>query len=471
MSVDFKRKEYEDNIERWKMVRDISQARNLKEYLVTRNPHDKSQENVRRNNQIFKRAVFSEVTGYTINGFIGMLFKTWPKVDLPSDMQYAVKDITGSNISLYQFAQELCAELIKKGRVGVWVDFPPLDSDASREDIQSGRAVATANLFTAEQIINWRTRQDGAQTILDMVVLQADEEVIGADGFSIDTRPMRLELGLDSAGAYYVQKWIKSETEQAEWIPEEEPRYPRNGAGGAFNRIPFEFGGSQINNWRIDRAPMYSIAALNKAHFNNSAIYEDSVYQVGQAQPWMSGLDQSTLDLMAANNMYVGSGRLVGVPSGERFEFAQAQPNSMAKEAMDSKIDQMIGLGAMFIQPGSAVKTAAQAEGEQTVQHSVLSLIAENASELMVSVLNHMAAFMNSSPDAIEFVISSKLVNPRADANMLREMIAGFVQGAIPMDAYLRWLQQHQLEDGEKEVEDFSAQLSVGGSMPDLDDD
>src|SRR5690606_1725369 len=122
---------------------------------------------------------------------------------------------------------------------------------------------------------------------------------------------------------------------------------------------------------------------LNEAHYNNSAIYEDSVFTVGQVQPWASGLTVDHIKEMLDQDppFYIGSGHLFPVPAGEQFGFAQAQPNMLAKEAMNEKERQMIAMGAMFIQPGSAVKTATQSEGEQKVQHSILSLIAVNISE------------------------------------------------------------------------------------------
>ncbi len=42
----------------------------------------------------------------------------------------------------------------------------------------------------------------------------------------------------------------------------------------------------------------------------------------------------------------------------------EAQPNMLAKEAMDSKRDYMVQLGARLIEQNATVKTATQASGE-----------------------------------------------------------------------------------------------------------
>jgi len=60
---------------------------------------------------------------------------------------------------------------------------------------------------------------------------------------------------------------------------------------------------------------------------------------------------------------------------------------------MNDKVDLIIGLGGMFIVPGSAVKTATQSAGEQKVQHSVLSLISSNVSEAYTQALKYVARY------------------------------------------------------------------------------
>jgi hypothetical protein len=456
--VDFRRIEYVRNAERWKLIDDICESENLEFYLVPRNPQDKSPENKIRNEQIFKRAYFAEITGYTVNGFLGLMFQKWPKLVIPAALDYIQKDITGEAVSVYQLAQQCAEEVIRNGRAGIWVDFPETMGEVSRQDIMDGRALATATLFKAREIINWRTTPDGAKLKLSMVVLATTEDRQKTDDpYSVEATQVRMELGLDEQGYYYSRKHVAAVDTQT--FIAEDPQYPTDGAGSRLRFIPFQFIGAQNNSHDVDRAPMYAIARANVTHFNDSAIYQDSVFQVGQAQPWMSGLTQDHLELLSQNNMYIGSGRLIGVPPGEQFGFSQAEPNMLAKEAMDSMVAHMIGIGAMYIQPGSAVKTATQAEGDQRVQHSVLSLIAENVSEGITQVLAWVGQFMNTA-EPVEFTISSDFVTPRADPQMLREMVAGFVSGAIPMGDYFRWMQKHQLADQEKTVEEFAEEVS-----------
>ncbi len=145
---------------------------------------------------------------------------------------------------------------------------------------------------------------------------------------------------------------------------------------------------------------MLDLCKVNIGLWNNLAEYEDSVFTIGQAQPWMSGATERHLEQIE----YVGSCTLIGVPEGEQFGFAQPQPNTLAREAMVDKVNMMVGLGAMFIQPGSAVKTATQAEGDQRVQQSVLSLIASNCSDAFTQCLQWVACFLGAG-GTVEYAV------------------------------------------------------------------
>jgi hypothetical protein len=186
----------------------------------------------------------------------------------------------------------------------------------------------------------------------------------------------------------------------------------------------------------------------------------------------MSGLNQETVDLMKQNNMYVGSGRLIGVPSGERFDFAQASPNMLAREAMMDKVQLMIGLGAMFMQQGGVAKTAAQIDGELMAQHSVLSLIAHNVSEAYETALEIAGQFMGVRGEAeYEYNLSQDFIDPKADAPMLNAVVASFLQGVLPVSDLFAWQKKHGLISSDKELEDYQEELGTMGGMPDLEAD
>lgn len=463
MSIDFRHPEYKENINQWNLVDNVCDSKDVEQHLITLNPNDTSKENSTRNKQYKERAVFYAVAGYTLQGLIGLLFSKPPTVELPSQLEYMKTNVNGAGVSIYQQAQDASAETIKKGRNGLFVSYPKTEGAVSVADMNEGGYVATINQIDAGQIINWGVKLKGSKVVLSLVVLSEVAEVI--EDYEIKEVKQIKELALKD-DVFTVINWRKDEKD--EWVVFDET-IPTDATGKTWSEIPFTFIGSQANTTAVDGAPLYPLAKINIAHYRNSADYEDSVWYVGQAQPWMSGINQNHIDLMKDNDMYFGSRQLFGVPTGETLGIAAAPPNTMVKEAMDGKLEMMIGLGARFVQEGGTVKTATEDSNDAKVEHSVLSTISTNVSEAYTQALQWASQYMGSDGDIV-FETSQEFVSPTATAQELQQMVAGFVQGAIPMGSYFRWLKKVDLVDAEKTLEDFSEEISKV-DMPNLNDE
>lgn len=475
--IDFEHRDHEKFHPRWTKVREICNSENVESYLLPLNEDDTTDKNVARNKIWRRRAVFAAVAGRTSQGLVGLVYQKNPSTDLPSGLDYLEKNADGAGVSIYQQSKETVKELIETGICGLWVDFPSSDGNISRADMASGKAFATITKFEPEQIWNWRTKQVGSQVKLELVVIKTTEEQVGEDGYSVEIVDCFLEMFLGSTDpearpdemVYQVRKWKKAEGSGKYEVVDE--YLPRKGDGSTWEEIPFMFVGSQSNTWRVDQPPMYALVELNIAHYNNSAIYEDSVFTVGQVQPWMSGLQLEDALAWEKEGHYVGSGRLMGTPSGERLEFAQPEPNSLAREAMRDKMEIMVGLGALFIQPGTVAKTATQSEGEQRVDHSVLSLIASNTSDAYTQAIRWCGVFMNVAvPETMEYQVNQDFVDPNATAQDLQAVIAGFLQNAFPMEDYMIWMKRNGYFKEDKTIDELQEEL--GSNEPlDLEDD
>mgnify|MGYP003669039511 FL=1 len=466
--IDFQHPNYINSIQQWQLIDDICEAKNLKQYIVKINSHDGSQSAQQRRDQFFKRSVFYAIAGYTAQGFLGKAFSEPPKCTVPDSLDYVRYDIDGAGVSIYQQAQEVFKDVVRIGRAGLLIDFPTVEGDVSRQDMVDNQTVATVTRFSADQIVNWQVRKIGSKVKPVLIVLKSTENELHYDGFGFDVIDIYIELRLDDDG-YYQREWRKHDLTGEHYIHSEST--PVDSKGQRLTMIPFIFVGSEANTSRVDFAPMYDLSKINVGHFNNSAIYEDSVFVVGQVQPWMSGLSGDTLDDLRKNGQFIGSGTLMGVPSGERFDFAQAKPNSLAKEAMTDKVQMMIGLGAMFLSPNGVAKTATQVDGELMAQHSVLSLISSNVSEAYNQALGYVKLFMGGDDEEATLLINRQFVKPNASAQDITAMVASFLQGALPISDLLNWQKLHGLVDKDKTLEDYSEEIGIQDSMADLDEE
>ena len=462
MAIDAQHPKFEEYYPTWKKIDDITRIKNLGDYLIRLSPNDKSVENSDRNDQYKKRAIFYAIAQQTVVGHLGLMFAKPPKLEVPTTLEYLEDNSDGAGNSIYQQAQGVADDVDRFSRAALVVSYPRTEGPVSRQEIQEGRMVATIQRLPPTSVINWRMTQIGAKVVLSLVVIYEQDEQIGDDGYSVKNVPQIREMYLDEGMIYRERIWQKDKDD--EWVASDEYT-PTDAQGSTWNEIPFTFVGSENNDPAVDSPNMWPLVELNIGHYRNSADFEDNVWYCGQAQPWMSGITQSHLDLMKANNMYVGSRNVLGVPSGESFGIEAAPENPLVKQAMMDKVDLMIQLGARMIQPGSAAKTAELSAGEREVQHSTLSLIAANISDAYTKALGWVGKYMGTTDEAY-FTINQDFVDPKADAQELQAIMAGVIQGNMPIGDYVRYMKRRNLFDPEKPDEEYLEEIDTSGVSP-----
>lgn len=470
--VTFTRPEYTAAKYRWRLVRDVCKgSETIKAagdlYLPRPNSTDVSADNKARYEDYKKRAVFYNATGRTKHSLVGAAFRTWPTLTVPGALDYVAKDVDGQGVSIYQQSQSVTGHLLEVGRHGLLVDYAAVKAGTvSKADEQSGRARANIASYPTEAIINWKTRQVGGQHLLSLVVLRETVDVDTDDGFGIEQIVQYRVLRLDAAGVYTQEVWEEGSS-KTEMVTA--PFAPLNGLGQPWRVVPFQFLGSENNDSSIDDSPLYDMAEINIGHYHNSADYEDSAYFAGQPQFWIAGLDEQWRDHLEKNGIYVGSRAPLTLPREGSCGFAQPEPNTLVKEAMDAKKGDMVSLGARLIERGSAVKTATQADNDSAAEHSVLSLIVSNVSEAYTQCLTWMAEFSNAEGETI-YKINQDFTQVSLDAAIMSALFNAVQAGRVPESDFWQYLRDRGVIDAEKtdeeirgELESSTAGLALGG--------
>lgn len=465
MAVDAQHPQYQKFAPLWQQIDDVVDGENLKRFLVRLGKKgDKKQDD--RNERYFERAIFYAVAGWTVSGMVGTMFTKWPKLIVPPSLEYMKTNADGAGQSIYQQSQTISESVTKNSRAGLAVSFPPKPEGSgalSQADVDSGLYIPTIHEYKPGQIINWDEKTIGSRTFLSLVCT-AEIESVEDDFVHVET-PIIRERRIDSEGKYFEREWTESDGKNGakEWIPGD-ANYPTDGKGNFWTEIPFMFVGAVANTPKVNKPLMKELVHINIGLYRNSADFEQNVWFCGQTQPWMSGMTQEQVDLMTANEMYVGSGELIGVGSQEKFEFANANPNPLVLSAMKEKIAMMIGLGARFLVAGSATKTATQAAGEFAMQHSVLSLVASNISEAYTHCLKWCLKFLGEEvPDELEYTLSQDFVKLAADAQMLQQMVAAWFQGAMPASDLWNWMRKNEFVNAEKTDEEIRDEIAAAG--------
>lgn len=466
-NVTVKHPQYGKMLDKWCMLEDVCSSgdesiKNARtKYLPMPNPHDESPENAQRYEQYLKRAVFYNVTGRTLRGAVGLVFRKWPNPVLPETLTYMLTDADGAGVSLYQQSQQIVDSTMKLARHGLFADYPKTGGEVSVADRKNNQIRARIVSVSAKDIINWRVEKIGGRAQLSLVVIK--ESVEEPNGFGVENKVQYRVLSLD-AGVYRVRVYKDEAPEVAV-----EDYYPTDGSGSKWDVIPFTFIGATNNDASVDELPLLDLAVLNLAHYRNSADYEDSAFFVGQAQPWIGGLDEEWRDHLESTGLYIGSRNPILLPQGGSFGFAQAQPNTLIKEAMDTKEKQMVALGAHLIERGSAVKTATQVDSEDSTAHSVLSLIANNVSDAYTQVLKWCARYENVNDADIEFKLNQEFTEKTLSPQMLTALVASWQQGGMPQSQLFRNLKRFDVIDPELDNEAIKDELQEAEPNLDLD--
>jgi len=148
---------------------------------------------------------------------------------------------------------------------------------------------------------------------------------------------------------------------------------------------------------------LYDLASLNVAHYRNSADYEESSFIVGQPTPVLTGLTEDWVEKVLKGTLTLGSRANIPLPVGAEASLLQCDPNSMPKEAMDQKEQQMAELGARLLREGASASTATAKIIDTSSESCTLAQIAENTSLAIEYSLEYAGEFLNVDATDAEY--------------------------------------------------------------------
>lgn len=394
------------------------------------------------------RASFFNATARTADGFVGLIFRREPTFKLPDDSAGVGKalaafvddaDMLGTSLSAY--AKNVVTEVVSVGRAGTLVDW---------EDQVEQRAYAV--LYTAEQILNWKTERVNGRNVLTLLVLseKVERPVTDGDEFGPDEveqlRILRLVPGQKtdsdekSGWSYQVEIWQqgekKSKRGKAEWT-KVETRIPLR-LGKPLPLIPFVFHGPRHSLPVVDKLPLADIIAVNLDHYRLNADYKHGLHFTALPTAWVSGFDKSS-------NLRIGSSTAwVAETPGATAGFLEftGQGLTTFERAMDRDERLMAVLGTRMLEAQKRVGESADAiELRQSGENSVLSAVSFSVSDSLTAVLGWVY-WWNSTEETPEAIGEDRvLVTVNSDfstkgmaSDEITAVVSAWQAGAISRD-------------------------------------
>ena len=436
-------------------------------YLPMPNETDTSLENLARYDAYLRRAIFYNVTKATYSGLIGQIFAKPTELDIPSELEFLIKNSNGSGTGLEQLAKEGTGYVLKHGRFGILTDYPETDGNLSQTQIEEMNIRPSLKLYKSKNIVNWREIAIGSEVVLSMVTLK-EKEVYYDDGFEFKEQDCYRVLKLNEEGNYQID--IYSGKGELYLVPKSSS-IPTDFNGNPLKRIPFEFCGADNNDVDPDVPVLYDIAVLNLGHYINSAEYEDSCYMVGQPTPWFAGL---TEEWVKGNpTIQLGSRGAIPLPENGSAGLLQPAPNTMPFEAMKHKEEQFLAIGAKLVTPNSSAKTATEATINNTTETSILSTVANNVSQAFENAIANCMQYVSSATDAkIIFKLNTDFEISKMSPAERTQLLNEWMKGGISWAEYRVNLKKGKiaLEDDEKAKRDIEEEaVDVNPDEPESD--
>ncbi|MEI7732918.1 MAG: DUF4055 domain-containing protein [Verrucomicrobiota bacterium] len=419
------------------------------------------------------RAVFFNAAARTLAGYVGMLFRKPPYIEVPitgSALGQAMAEFNNDadmlGTSLYGFSKQIVSEVVSVGRCGTLVDWEGSDETGHGEN----RAYAT--LYRAEQILNWRVERVNGRSIPTLVVLKEATEVSGSDlfatGFAEQIRVLQLEEthGTDGTNGFrcVVDVWrpktagrSQSTSQGNEWELAE-TRVPLR-LGKPLPLIPFVFHGPENSRPTVARVPLEDIIAMNLSHYRMDADFKHGLHYTALPTAWVSGFDKTATLKIGSNVAWVTEN--TGATAG--FLEYMGQGLGSFERALDHAERLLAVLGSRLLEGQKKVAETAEAlQIRQSGEDSILSSVATSISESLTHVVRWVYWWNSTEENPEDITDQQALLDLNTDfrttgmsAQEITALVSAWQAGAISQDTLFNLFRRSEIiPDGRGNAEE-----------------
>lgn len=326
------------------------------------------------------RAVYSNIPGFTSEGYMGLIFRNPPRVQVPEKFKKQLANITLSGVHIENFIYGVVRALITPGRTGILTT-------------RLGESLPYLTEYSAPNIVNWWESPDDGN--VHQCVLRELIEDRNVNGFGVRKIEQYRELKLvpaetKSGFALVSQLYRRPRDMQDSTNKQEREEFQPFGEEVPFLRfnepvefIPFVPANPTSINYAPEMPPLLDLCNMALAHYRNSADRENALHIVGVPQPCISGVSAEGAG---------GKPKVYRLGSGTAWTFTKAEAKAYfleyagqglgpLKEAMEEKERLMILLGARLIDSKKAQEAAQTVRMRQSSQTATLKSIASTAAD------------------------------------------------------------------------------------------
>jgi hypothetical protein len=450
--------EYSRMSAKWKRCRDAAEGESAVHAATTAYLSKLGEELDADYKARLKRTGYFNATWRTIAGLRGMLFRKPAVLEAPAGINGYLDDVDMAGTPLQSFAQDIVAEALTVGRVGVMVDYPtqPVPGGTVAEAEIMGMRPSLQK-YPAESIINWRSSRIANAHVLSMVVLTFEFALPG-DEFSHATETRYRVLDLFN-GAYRQRVFridAKGEDEQVG-----EDIFPLM-SNAPMNYIPFVFVGVDDVGPDVDEPPLIDLVDMNLKHYGVTADYEHACHFSGLPTLFISGYQTDT----NSPKIYIGGASANCLPDPQaKAYFVETSGNFEALRAnLEDKKAMMSVLGARMLESQkSAVESAETMKQRSGGETSLLAGMAQTVSLGMTQALQWFADWAGAAGE-VKYDLNKEFSPVGMTAQDLSALVTAWQSGAISHAVLFDNLQRAEVIDHDVTFEEEQAR--IGDAAP-----
>ncbi len=392
-----------------------------------------------------ERAHYPQICSYALSGALGVIITKLPEFNVPSKMEYIIKEATKEGITIQQLFMDIVIEILQTGKCPIVVDIDP--------DSNQFKFVQ----YTAESFINWKEQSTGSEKNLVLGVLK-EQMPSTEDIFSHDTVDIYRVMIIEDE-KYVSRIFEDNGNELADFLTQ--PSY----LGKTVDELPLFVAGSINNSTDNQPIPLLSVANCSIQIYRKEADLANSEYL--SCNP--------TLCMVGASNdddlpNVVGSSVMIVLPDPQARIFYTTTDTAALKHVkthIDDLYEEAIRHGVAILDTRKGVESAEALRIRQATQSASIYSIYLSALNAIKSGLELMCKWAGWDPEEITIDAPSALTYGIPDSNVIRSIIEGFGQNVVPLSVVHKYLVGSGLLDQTISLEEYMQQIIVGKKIYD----
>ncbi len=437
---------YDEAIQDWKRIRDTiqgeSKIKSKKEVYLPR-PAGMSGEYASAYDDYITRAHFPLIGSYALAGALGIIINKLPEFNVPPQLAYIQENATKDGRDLKSLFLDVIIEILETGRCPLMVDIIP--------DKNEFRFVQ----YTAEDFINWKTEVIGNEKNLILAVL---EEALpeSEDIFSHDSETIQRVLLLNSKGKYVV-KVFGPDGEYKELSSN--PSF----MGKTINEVPLFIAGSINNSYELQTIPLLAVANASIQIYRKEADLANSEFLSCNPTLILSGVanDENLPNV-------VGSSVMISLPDAQARAYytkTDTQALQHVRDHINDLYEEAIRHGIAILDVRKGVESAESLRIRQATQSASIYSIFLSAVTAIESGLKLMSNWAGYDTKKVVVDAPSQLTYGIPESAVIKEIVAGFETGVIPIEVVHRYLVGNGMLDQTIGLKDYETLLKNSAKL------